>query len=58
MRKKFGLKSWNSETDIGLLKELFEVMEESEADYTNTFRNLAKITESSTVEQLKLNDLT
>lgn len=32
-------------------------MEESEADYTNTFRNLAKVVQTGKMEVLRLSEL-
>ncbi len=52
MRKKLGLKQWRGNSDLELLNDLLKLMQEDGADYTSTFRNLAKIELDPSTEPL------
>lgn len=53
MSKKLGLAEFSGQEDAKLIHEFLQCMEGSKADFTNTWRALAKIESSSSEEELK-----
>lgn len=47
MQNKLGLKKWKEDTDFELAGTLLNLMHEDGADFTNTFRNLSKVSLNS-----------
>lgn len=53
MAKKLGLSKIDGPGDVALLEELHDRMADSKADFTNTWRNLSKISVQSSTEECR-----